>query len=114
MRFITSILAICAFGILLVGATSDGQVQVEVTHKVECDRKTQRGDKIDVSIIEHTYTVTIVSNFLQVHYRGTLASDGSEFDASYNRGSPLTFTVGGGQVIKGLAFRMFTHLSNLL
>jgi hypothetical protein len=36
-----------------------------------------------------------------VHYRGTLESDGSEFDASYNRGQPLSFTVGQGQVIKG-------------
>lgn len=51
-------------------------LDIEVTHKVECKRPTQRGDKIDV------------------HYRGTLASDGSEFDASYNRGQPLTFAVG--------------------
>ncbi|KAJ4345175.1 Peptidyl-prolyl cis-trans isomerase fpr2 [Ascochyta clinopodiicola] len=36
-----------------------------------------------------------------VDYRGTLASDGSEFDASYNRGQPLSFKVGSGQVIKG-------------
>jgi len=36
-----------------------------------------------------------------VHYRGTLAADGSEFDASYNRGQPLDFHVGKGQVIKG-------------
>jgi FK506-binding protein 2 len=36
-----------------------------------------------------------------VHYRGTLEADGSEFDASYNRGQPLSFTVGQGQVIKG-------------
>ena len=36
-----------------------------------------------------------------MHYRGTLESDGSEFDASYNRGQPLGFTVGKGQVIKG-------------
>ena len=45
----------------------------------------------------------------QVHYRGTLASDGSEFDASYNRGSPLSFTVGKGQVIKGLGYSF--HIS---
>lgn len=32
--------------------------------------------------------------------QGTLA-DGSEFDSSYPRGQPLTFTVGSGQVIKG-------------
>lgn len=36
-----------------------------------------------------------------MHYRGTLASDGSEFDSSYSRSQPLTFTVGQGQVIKG-------------
>jgi len=38
---------------------------------------------------------------VSVHYRGTLAADGSEFDASYNRGQPLDFHVGKGQVIKG-------------
>lgn len=36
-----------------------------------------------------------------MHYRGTLESDGSEFDASYNRGQPLSFHLGKGQVIKG-------------
>ena len=36
-----------------------------------------------------------------MHYRGTLASTGKQFDASYDRGTPLTFTVGQGQVIKG-------------
>lgn len=36
-----------------------------------------------------------------MHYRGTLAADGKEFDASYNRGKPLDFHVGKGQVIKG-------------
>lgn len=36
-----------------------------------------------------------------MHYRGTLQADGTEFDASYNRDKPLTFTVGQGQVIKG-------------
>lgn len=36
-----------------------------------------------------------------MHYRGTLAADGKEFDASYNRGQPLDFHVGKGQVIKG-------------
>lgn len=36
-----------------------------------------------------------------MHYRGTLEKDGSEFDASYNRNQPLSFTLGKGQVIKG-------------
>ncbi|KAK5157215.1 Peptidyl-prolyl cis-trans isomerase fpr2, partial [Oleoguttula sp. CCFEE 6159] len=38
---------------------------------------------------------------IEVHYRGTLQSDGTEFDASYNRNQPLSFHVGKGQVIKG-------------
>ena len=59
------------------------EVTTEYTVTNECTRKTQRGDTI------------------QVHYKGTLASDGSKFDASYDRGQPLDFTVGKGMVIKG-------------
>ena len=36
---------------------------------------------------------------VKAHYRGTLL-DGTEFDASYNRGMPLDFVVGKGGVIK--------------
>ena len=36
-----------------------------------------------------------------VHYVGVSHSTGKEFDASYNRGAPLEFTVGAGQVISG-------------
>lgn len=37
---------------------------------------------------------------LKVHYVGTL-SDGTEFDASRNRGQPFSFEIGRGMVIKG-------------
>ncbi len=37
---------------------------------------------------------------VSVHYRGTL-NDGTQFDSSYDRGEPLTFTCGAGQMIKG-------------
>ncbi|PWY76938.1 hypothetical protein BO83DRAFT_387573 [Aspergillus eucalypticola CBS 122712] len=62
---------------------SASDLGIEVTHPVECTRKTQNGDTVSM------------------HYRGKLASDGSEFDASYNRGTPLKFKLGSGRVIKG-------------
>ncbi|KAF2009308.1 hypothetical protein BU24DRAFT_358980 [Aaosphaeria arxii CBS 175.79] len=76
-----------AFALALLPAAfaiiNNEHLKTEVTTPAECARKTVAGDKINV------------------HYRGTLESDGSEFDASYNRGQPLSFTVGQGQVIKG-------------
>ncbi|HUB25431.1 MAG TPA: FKBP-type peptidyl-prolyl cis-trans isomerase [Tepidisphaeraceae bacterium] len=36
-----------------------------------------------------------------VHYQGILYADGTQFDSSYDRGEPITFTVGSGQLIKG-------------
>jgi peptidylprolyl isomerase len=36
-----------------------------------------------------------------VHYVGVAHSTGEEFDASYNRGEPLSFRLGVGQVIAG-------------
>ena len=38
---------------------------------------------------------------VEVHYVGVAHSTGEEFDASYNRGAPLSFRLGVGQVIQG-------------
>ena len=38
---------------------------------------------------------------VSVHYVGVAHSTGEEFDASYNRGDPLQFRLGVGQVISG-------------
>jgi peptidylprolyl isomerase len=38
---------------------------------------------------------------VSVHYVGVAHSSGEEFDASYNRGTPLEFRLGTGQVIQG-------------
>lgn len=40
-------------------------------------------------------------NAVAVHYVGVGLSDGKQFDASWDRGEPLIFTLGVGQVIPG-------------
>jgi peptidylprolyl isomerase len=40
-------------------------------------------------------------DMVKVHYVGVAYSTGEEFDASWNRGDPLPFKLGAGQVIAG-------------
>ncbi|CAK7565906.1 MAG: Peptidyl-prolyl cis-trans isomerase fpr2 [Sporothrix epigloea] len=73
--------------LILLASAANGalatDLKIDVTLPVECDRRTKAGDKINV------------------HYRGTLQSNGVKFDASYDRGVPFAFVLGNGQVIKG-------------
>ncbi|ARP69406.1 peptidylprolyl isomerase [Streptomyces pluripotens] len=45
--------------------------------------------------------VAAAGDFVKVHYVGVAFSTGEEFDASWNRGKPLDFQLGVGQVIQG-------------
>jgi len=82
MRFLSSLLALAPL-FTLTFAIPDGLIVENLTPDITCTRKTKSGDSINV------------------HYRGTLASNGEQFDASYDRGQPLSFVVGTGRVIKG-------------
>nr|WP_203689693.1 FKBP-type peptidyl-prolyl cis-trans isomerase [Streptomyces sp. SID12488] len=45
--------------------------------------------------------VAVSGQNVTVHYVGVSFSTGEEFDASWNRGTPFKFPLGGGRVIKG-------------
>ncbi|XP_059660068.1 peptidyl-prolyl cis-trans isomerase FKBP15-1 [Cornus florida] len=80
-----SILVLLVFA-TLVSAKKSGDVtelQIGVKHKpASCDIQAHKGDRI------------------KVHYRGKL-TDGTVFDSSFERGDPIEFELGSGQVIKG-------------
>ncbi len=52
-------------------------------------------------ITEGSGTEATEGSTVSAHYVGVSHSTGEEFDASYNRGEPLTFRLGVGQVIAG-------------
>ena len=52
-------------------------------------------------LIEGTGDEATAGATVSVHYVGVAHSTGEEFDASYNRGAPLDFRLGIGQVISG-------------
>jgi len=45
--------------------------------------------------------ISNISAFTFFFCRGTLASDGTQFDSSYDRGQPFSFKIGKGEVIQG-------------
>ncbi|KAG4266191.1 FK506-binding protein 2 [Fusarium proliferatum] len=68
-------LLLSALASAAIGVVAE-DLKIDVTLPVVCDRKTKKGDRV------------------QMHYRGTLKDSGKQFDASYDRGTPLDFVVG--------------------
>lgn len=83
---VLSVPAVLAAGDHLSGPTTKitaNGLEIVTANPKTCKRPTKSGDEISV------------------HYRGKLQSDGTKFDESYNRGVPLSFKLGVGEVIKG-------------
>ena len=66
---------------------------------VEKPQITASGLRI-IDLEEGTGAEATAGQTVVVHYRGTL-EDGTQFDASYDRGTPFSFPLGRGRVIKG-------------
>ncbi|KAK7816218.1 fk506-binding protein 2 [Quercus suber] len=70
------------------------ELQIGIKYKPDsCEFKSHKGDRLKVH-----YRCIIVSTFI---LQGTL-TDGTVFDSSFERDSPIEFEVGTGQVIKGM------------
>ncbi len=59
------------------------------------------GDLVVTDLAEGDGAEATSGSTVEVHYVGVAHSTGEEFDASYNRGEPLKFRLGIGQVISG-------------
>jgi len=58
-------------------------------------------DLVIIDVTEGDGAEATSGSTVSVHYVGVAHSTGEEFDASYNRGTPLQFRIGVGQVIQG-------------
>lgn len=92
-------------GATATASTSAAAVATKSEDQRKLDEWAEKEEAQSVTIVRVEVgdgeTFPSIGDTLHMHYRGTLAADGKEFDSSYSRNRPFTFKIGIGQVIKG-------------
>ena len=91
------VLTACSGG----GGTGDANTENYVFEVPEDAERFTTDSGLEVIIVEQgTGENPVPGDHVFVHYSGTL-EDGTKFDSSFDRGTPLDFTLGTGRVIAG-------------
>lgn len=82
--------------------TSQNQdIQKQLEDQLKAQQSQQGGNVESTDITVGTGAEATSGKNVTVNYVGTLKSDGSKFDSSYDRNQPFSFVLGEGRVIKG-------------
>lgn len=87
----------------MISKKDDNQAtsQSDLQKQLEELQKQQGGGTVEsTDIVAGTGAEATAGKTVTVNYKGTL-TDGTEFDSSYSRNEPFSFSLGSGQVIKG-------------
>jgi len=93
---IAVVLSVISVGVLMGGGLISGLFTSDKTQETTMQQKIQTQD-----IVVGNGQVAVSGKTVTVNYTGVFASNGKKFDSSLDRGTPFTFTLGTGMVIKG-------------
>ena len=69
--------------------------------KITIPKATAPAQLVVQPLIQGTGPTVVAGQSITVHYTGVIWASGKQFDSSWDRGSPVDFTIGTGQVIAG-------------